>query len=1032
MAGTKQAELRRLTAVPNITFEKGLMDTDDDTALGYVQDMNNMLVEKNSIISRDGTRVMNESDINLKYIASYTVCNVPILFGINQDNFLLAWIETWPEYDLYVCRKGFDNQKDYLSNVYLDGDGTAVNFPDGDTFISDEDDRYIYFIADTGKTIRIDKNGYFRIQDMYDDLTDQDILDNMNDARDDAFLFLGLYLTIEDATHKRLRDFYMIEDVSEKTVPIKGSVRCAYVNDAGYIGKWSDPQVLPEYKACYITTHNGLAIDSTDPSKPTIAPKFEEIVYSNDTDGLFIQRRTSTTAAWTTSIRTDITYSSSTTFAPFLTATDTTNATIVVDVENRKTEVYFDAASIDTAGLSLTATNLESWFEITDIRFLHVDTAAGAYISSGDFTTSALYTNIGDITTSVQYVDSRPMPLTYDSSSTSNEIKSLTKATLDNYGIEVDNDAIYDEYFFPFAEQLTISVDSTAVKTFYGRMGRCKIDIGDNGIGTYYLPSSAFKYANTLGSTNEGLTFKNIGNNHWYTIGDAVDLDDAVIVDVKSQSKQIVLDDESILGDADILIETACTSFMDNGKDRFAVYNDGRLLGLSQKAYRNDSSTDYETIYNKTASATDYNVPSGNLRTSYMPVCSLEMQSVKPAYNIDESVEVMTNPRDIVINGNVVYLLDGKSLWLSDKSMLLKQMIPIDFDIYAIDKFQAGAVISSSKGLYYITNKGTFTLIANGEGIIHKSSAAGGGGVYIISKKDEVWEVRMVNVNGAVYPQAQRISDIIHNTQWGAFPKMHYCDDTLWIAREEDIYGYYEGGWKKKYEYGRTITRINSIDDKLVVVTNNKFGNMLNVDNIIVDAPGAFQDNMIANSDTDTVDMYIYTPSIGGTYFYNSATLSFDSSSGGTKYERTDPLYLYQGTGTQMTVYFDTVDIAFDNNSISSNTIDFFIRGTTSLSNVSYNYTSDRNYAFNFTDGEEPTVALRAPNSTLETCSYDNPIVTFSRTRKLYIKKMSVQQHNAECIKFRVEADYTDGNDTFKITSIEILPGAYVFKYGDS
>ena len=61
-------ELNRYLKTPTVTFEKGLMQTDNDSVLGYVSDLKNMEIDNGVVSRRSGNRYLSNPDVTNKYI----------------------------------------------------------------------------------------------------------------------------------------------------------------------------------------------------------------------------------------------------------------------------------------------------------------------------------------------------------------------------------------------------------------------------------------------------------------------------------------------------------------------------------------------------------------------------------------------------------------------------------------------------------------------------------------------------------------------------------------------------------------------------------------------------------------------------------------------------------------------------------------------------------------------------------------------------------------------------------------------------
>jgi len=151
----------------------------------------------------------------------------------------------------------------------------------------------------------------------------------------------------------------------------------------------------------------------------------------------------------------------------------------------------------------------------------------------------------------------------------------------------------------------------------------------------------------------------------------------------------------------------------------------------------------------------------------------------------------------------------------------LESEVDIDYTVYGMEAFYNGVILFTSKGIKRIDSKGNVQQVDTSkikdEEI--KAWTRGGSLVYAVSKAEEVFGVVMVfDTPGEPYAVAQPISIPISDMKWSDNPKMAYVSETLWIARDSDIYGYYQGAWKKQIDFeGHTIDHIVNFKDKLMV-----------------------------------------------------------------------------------------------------------------------------------------------------------------------------------------------------------------------
>lgn len=208
---------------------------------------------------------------------------------------------------------------------------------------------------------------------------------------------------------------------------------------------------------------------------------------------------------------------------------------------------------------------------------------------------------------------------------------------------------------------------------------------------------------------------------------------------------------------------------------------------------------------------------------AYSPVCAPVFKTLRSYdYNIDPFEDIITAPDHIVNNNGRLYVVQGQRLWGGDyRTMKLTTPKDLDYSVYAMEKFFDGVVLFTNKGIYRVDAKYNIYEV-NTSGISNdtiKASTTGNGMAWGITEDEEVFYIMiMVENNSIPYAKAVKISQAVHSLNWSANPKMEYIRDTLWIARDSDVWGYYENGWKKKYDFtGKQIEKIANYKNELCI-----------------------------------------------------------------------------------------------------------------------------------------------------------------------------------------------------------------------
>jgi len=208
---------------------------------------------------------------------------------------------------------------------------------------------------------------------------------------------------------------------------------------------------------------------------------------------------------------------------------------------------------------------------------------------------------------------------------------------------------------------------------------------------------------------------------------------------------------------------------------------------------------------------------------AYVPICALDFRRVRSRGFIDNAAsDVPRNLTHMTQSGGKVYMVQGGRIWVGNiATMVFDNFIEVDFTVYAMEQLADGIVVMSDKGFYFINESGRMSKIVTEalRSFVVRKSCSGGNMVFAVNTADEVVACAMVhNAGSAPFPAIKKISVPIDTVVWGADPSMVFCDGTLWVSREHDIYGFRNGGWTRKYDFpNNTIRLLGQFEDKLVI-----------------------------------------------------------------------------------------------------------------------------------------------------------------------------------------------------------------------
>lgn len=810
------AEIRRLSRTPNITFEKGIMNTDDDSVLGYVQDLKNMEIDRGTVKRRRGSKFLCDQDGDIKkFVSTYStnLFDINFVFGITGKRELWCWVEEFPEIDFKVMASTHDRNKEYLysKDGTTQAGGLWLKFPEGDGFHFFEIGKYLFITTTTGLSIRINKRGYIRFAEGEDSLNDRDWSTHVSSVRNETATDPAVYFDIKEATNRELKSFYTIKDISDKSVPVSGILRTAYINDCDVVSKWSDPVVLPELESVYISRIPGISLDDSD-GDGILGSQFVDFISdtASESDGYYITRSWDTSSSLSGTMSFDYTVST----ASFTNSSVSTINMMFYSSDRLQRLIGWPLnASIDS-----TNANLGSFVKLKNIQFFPLgalDESQGN-VFSGDIITEVVSYDAGRVSTDIVFV---PNTATYTMAynplaATYRDGEFLTFNVIGTDIVNASKNPV--GYNYNLLDSAGASVTSG-----FGRFFYADVDVQLITTAKCTFQKSSLKYSSDY-FFNGGFPAKNIGNDNWDIYGPktgTVSLQNSNIVNVDVNTKAIETNYTADVflknkGDGNNLSDVAYGI----KEQRFVVLNNNKVVGVSQKAWGDptDSSNAY-IDYEGQVSSDDYASSAKQYQSVYSPICALDMQSIKPNYEV-QFYDIMQNPQKIIATKSNVYILDGGELWISDESLLLKSRVEINFTIYNLEQFYDSIIIFTNKGIYSLDRKNKPYAISDGQNLIVKASTSSNSGSYVITESEEVYHIRIVVAgDGSAFPQAFKISDAVYSIEWGSTPIMQFVDDTLYIAREKDIYGFYQGGWKKRYEFDHKISNLAAMGDSLVV-----------------------------------------------------------------------------------------------------------------------------------------------------------------------------------------------------------------------
>jgi hypothetical protein len=658
----------------------------------------------------------------------------------------------------------------------------------------------------------------------------------------------------------------------DEYVPIRGNIKTAPVDDEGRVGELSSPLFLPRYETKYVSMINCLNASDAKLYTPV------ERVWDRDS-GTFV-------------FKTDDKYvvsSSYHNYSPPIEAIQARKARLIVQGKTPDTlrfYMFFDASfygrRIIDGGVVLPVDDFDTddfnnKLEL-DPGFMFAGYMRECEISTYDSldpTDTKIVESLSIISEQFNFLIDKiyevtEIPFVYDVTVTPVEMLDV----LGNFNPEKRDYSFAEEVVPPqkyagYLYELTVS-DTMKDKLFLeiNKKQNTVIDhtfnfgnkvvsnvLGVFGITIYVVSDNvdyiqqrfapfAFSYSTSnvaakLGGSDDLVSLKNKGFDCW-------DVNFLTIDDIGLQNNvaDVDLDTGEILVDTEFDVVCTRKDYIDwlMYGSRFAVWNDGIVLGISQKVFFDcdpNSSEYLKPVYqitdNRTIKTYDQDEPdaivpfqisqSKVLCTGYMPVCALDFQGSRKFGYAGEGITFgFNNPKDIAVNNNMVYSIMGGNLSVGTLNEAFTFFAYYNYgkDLLSIKPLLNGVVAFMKDDICYCTPDGTKSEIS-GVGALKSrtvvKSFEQSRTVFGITEANEVIVIGAAfSDDGKSFAQCTLISKAIEKKTWESNVDFAFCNSTLYICSGNEVYGFFEGGWKKKYVFeNKRIAKIAGYRNRLVV-----------------------------------------------------------------------------------------------------------------------------------------------------------------------------------------------------------------------
>ena len=281
----------------------------------------------------------------------------------------------------------------------------------------------------------------------------------------------------------------------------------------------------------------------------------------------------------------------------------------------------------------------------------------------------------------------------------------------------------------------------------------------------------------------------------------------------------------------DILVDQSeYDDWFKNGS-RFAVMNDGKVLGISQRCFAN--SENLVPVYKQsvTVSGTrDINYQDDIDMIGYLPVCALENIYIR-GFNYESPAiqKDVDKAKDIVENSGAVFMLENGRIWIGSniESLVFNATTNLPDTANMIAKFDNGVLAFCKDSIKFIYPNGKYNDV---QGLSQfknvtcvKAKWLPDNSVYAVTSEGEIAKISIqYTQNNDKFYMAQNISYPISDVIFTHETDIAFSNNTIWFSRTNDVYGFSRNGWMERVSFGDNIIKgIFTYKDELCIIFNN-------------------------------------------------------------------------------------------------------------------------------------------------------------------------------------------------------------------
>jgi len=385
----------------------------------------------------------------------------------------------------------------------------------------------------------------------------------------------------------------------------------------------------------------------------------------------------------------------------------------------------------------------------------------------------------------------------------------------------------------PFHDDTEPVPASQGTMVFTGRMYEINLNIYEDLPGTLsWEPSDLIAIdlpKSALGDSPCSL-FEHVFFDTWRFIKD---IDSLEILSVNMRTKAIEI--SNISEGTDIVLGCSKSEFMEWGKEhagmRFALWNSSAVKGVSQRCFADGYDGELTPTYTGRTQPEDgnFNIEEGEYLRWYsmalfsQPLMTLDYTGIRSIPMPFPVVRrALRNPQHLSSSSGKLWAVEDGKLWVGDiGNCMMTDYVEVQSGIDHMSPFDAGVVIATRNGLFYVSGSGEgLRPVNNGDSIRPRFMKECVGGVLVVEGREISVVYKHVTQSGSWYPAIARLSNDIPEINLEGELKSVSIGRKIYLADDYNVWIYDQAKkiWCGKKNYNERIRNLYTYKNKLGIV----------------------------------------------------------------------------------------------------------------------------------------------------------------------------------------------------------------------